>query len=253
MATTIYLKDGRVADLVTKTEKGYLVDPYCTFKYYEDNEESAPSGVIELAQEIFTEAPKELIEFECQKIHDRMAIISAEKDRLQQEKNILTQEVNILKKQKTDLTKLIFNRSDIKNAKRIVVFPKNEIAPMIYDQENRHKLALSIEVTDYDPKIRAWTYKFYGDDRYGSGDYFDEDYGVHCDLSDDEVMALNLKRLSERKFDNYIICRTADKWLTPDLIQRKQTLQNNEKIRERSNKEKQLQEIQEWLSKNEQL
>lgn len=247
---TFYLKDGRLAELITKTDKGYLIDPYVTFRTYEDETDSAPSGDYEFVDQIFNEAPKELIEAECQKIYDRMNIISTERDKILEEKNILSREVESLKREKTNLTRLIFNRSDIKNAKRFVVFPSNQIAPVIYDQQNRHKLSLSIEITDYDPKIRAWVYKFCGDDRYASGDYFDEEYGVKCDLTDDEIMALNMQRVSAKKFDDWVVKRTDDKWLTPELIERKNIILNNEKIAERSAKEKQLAEIQKWLEFN---
>lgn len=244
----IYLKDGRVADLVIKTEKGYLVDPYCVFKYYEDNEESAPSGNVELVQEVFIEAPKPFIESECKKVYDRIEVLSLERDKLQEEKSNLLREVDSLKRQKTDLAKLVFNRSDIKNAKRLVVFPKDSIAPVIYDQVNMHKLTLSIEVSDYNPKIRAWIYRFYGDGSYSNGDYFDEKYGVKCDLSDEEVMVLTLERLASNQWSEWIISRTDDKWLTPEFIEKKRQILARDAEREIETTKKEIEKYQKRLS-----
>lgn len=240
---TIYLKDGRIADLITQTEKGYLVNPHIEWGF-ESERDSGPSGNVELVQEIFDTAPVDLIEKECQKVYDRMQIIASERDKLQEDKNSLWRDVEALKREKTNLSKLTFNRSDIKNAKRLVVFSDKQIAPVIYDPHNRHKLTLSIEITDYDPKIRAWIYKFYGDERYGSGDYFDEKYGVRCDLTDEEVMALNLERLASKKWDDWDIIRTDDKWLTPEFIERKKEILSKEAAREIETTKKEIEKYQ---------
>lgn len=247
---TVYLKDGTQCRLVSKQDNGYLVEPFMMYATEDGDYDSDLSGILKIVTEVFHKAPIELIEAECQKVYDRIGILTQERDKLQQEKNELSIEVNKLNRQKTDLTKLTFNRSDIKNAKRIVAFPRGNIAPFILDPKNRHKLTLSIEISDYDPKIRAWTYRLYGDDNWSSGDYFDEQFGIKCDISDEEISAIVSNRLATIKFDDYAVKRTDDKWLNHEYIERKNNILVKEKENTRITKEKELKAIQEWLASN---
>lgn len=229
-----------MADVVTKTDKGYLVDPYVTFKYYEDNEESAPSGKVELVQEIFETPPTELIEAECQRIYDRMAIISAEKDKLEKEAGILRSEVSTLQKTKTDLGKLIINRSEIKNAKRIILFEKDKIPPFIMEEGKKiTKINLSYQISQWENQERAWSYELGWGDSWSSGQYFDEDYNLMFDLTDEEILRIAKERQIKKVFPDWAIKSTPDQWLTEEMLKKKQCIKANERLAEidRWNKE----------------
>jgi hypothetical protein len=260
---TIFLKDGRMADLITKTEKGYLVDPYVTFKYYEDNEETAPSGNVELVQEIFSTAPTDFIEAECQKIYDRTIVISARVDELTKQKNDLTQEVESLKRQKTDLGRYIINREELRTAKRLILWPSNEIVPRIMDGSVSNKFTVSYEISQYKNEERCWCYKVWseGNDRGWSNHstYFDEKYGIKTDLTDDEILKLTQERIERFKKDyhswKHTLMGTPDEWLTPEyieeknkLLEEKRTSELNKAVEELKNAQSKLEKIKNELA-----
>lgn len=256
---TVYLKDGRMADLVTKTEKGYLVDPYIEWNDYEGQKESAPSGNVELVNEIFNTAPVELIEAEYKKVLDRVQeqeIIWLER---QKELQKMTYEIGILRNQKTDLSRYIINREELRTAKRLVIWPTAEIAPRIMDGTASNKITVLYEISQYQNKEKCWCYKAYTDGPKSEGrwsdysQYFDEQYGIKVDLTDEEILALTHERIPRLKKDFYswkqVLLRTDDKWLTPEFIDEKSTIREEERKSELQKVEKELQDAQKKLDK----
>jgi hypothetical protein len=238
---TAYLKDGRMADLITKTDKGYLVDPYIVWNDYDGQAESAPSGVVELVSEVFITAPVEFIETEYKKVLER--VNEQEKiwrDR-QTELQKLNSEISILRNQKTDLSRYIINREELRTAKRLILWPTNEIVPRIMDGKESHKFSVSYEISQYIERERVWCYKGYTEQKNeGSwssySEYFDEQYGVKVDLTDEEILALTIERIHRFKKNScswpVVLLRTPDKWLSPEYIAEKAAIKEKNRIAE---------------------
>lgn len=246
---TIYLKDGRMADLVTKTEKGYLVDPYITWNDYEGQVESAPSGQVELVGEIFATAPVELIEAEYKKVLDRVTEQQKAWAEKQAEFLKLDSQVSALRKEKTNLERVIINREELRKAKRIICWPENEIAPRILDGQRHDKLAITFEITQYKDEERAWCYRVsFKEDRFDFSEKVDTAYGIKVDLTDEEILALTLERLERFRKDKkdlrYYLQRTPDQWLSQECIEEKKSYKEKERRTELENAKKDLEALQ---------
>lgn len=229
---TIFLKDGRMADLVTKTDKGYLVDPYITWNDYEGQQESAPGGNVELVAEVFDTAPVELIEAEYKKVLDRVNEQQKIWDERQQDLQKHNSEIARLRNEKTNLERYIINREELRTAKRLILWPKNEIVPRIMDGNTSHKFTVSYEISQYKGEERVWCYKAYSDQKRDSryseySEYFDEQYGIKIDLTDEEIRDLTIERIPRLKKDSYswpnVLLGTPDEWLTPEFIDEKKS------------------------------
>lgn len=230
---TVYLKDGRMADLVTKTDKGYLVDPYITWTDYDGQEESAPSGSVELVPEIYNTAPVELIEAEYKKVLERVEEQEKVWEERQKELQKINHELGILRSQKTDAAKVIFNRQELTTAKRLIVWIKGEIPPRIMDKTNPLKLTISYSISQYRVEEKCWAYGAWSEnsseERWSTySEHFDEKYGIKVDLTDEEILEITHKRQMEYEFESWLIERTNEKWLTPEnVIKRNEAIEKS--------------------------
>lgn len=246
---TIYLKDGRMADVITKTDKGYLVDPYITWNDYGGDPDSAPSGAIELVTEIFASAPVDFIEAEYKKVLDRVEEQQKAWSEKQTEFLKLDSDVSRLRKEKTNLERVIINREELRKAKRIIFWAESEIAPRILDGTSHDKLAITFEITQYKDEERAWCYRVsFKEDRFDFSEKVDTTYGIKVDLTDEEVLALTLERLERFRKDKkdlrYYLQRTPDQWLSHECIEEKKSYKAKERKTELENAKKALEEIQ---------
>lgn len=256
--STIFLKDGRMADLVTKTDKGYLVDPYISWNDYDGQAESAPSGNVELVAEIFNSAPIDLIDSEykaiLQKVQEQEKILAIQRA----EVNELNRQTMAAKNQKTDLSRFIINREELRTAKRLVLWPTDEIKPRIMDGSKSHKFSLSYEISQYKGEERVWCYKVHNEERRGDGystysQYYDETYGIKIDLTDEEILKMTQDRIGRFKKDYHswknILLRTDDEWLTPEYIEEKKQLKEADRQYQITQAEKELAKAKDNLEK----
>jgi hypothetical protein len=253
---TIYLKDGRVADLITQTDKGYLVDPYITWNDYEGQPESAPSGNVEFVSEVFNTVPVDLIEAEYKKVLDKLIeqeeIWSTKQKELQQ----FNAEIAKLRNQKTDISRYIINREELRTAKRLILWPNSQITPRIMDGKQSHRFTISYEIDQYKNEERVWCYKLWSEDRnngWNSSEYFDSKYGIKIDLTDEEIFTLTQERIPRFKKEyhswQYALLHTSDEWLSADYISEKQALKKENDAIELLKAEKELKKAQENFDK----
>lgn len=244
----IYLKDGTIADLVSKTDAGYLVNPHYTY-FTDEGEEDAPSGSLKIVQEVFDKAPVELIDADYQKILQLYEDKQIEVEEIKLNLLQLKGEVSQLERTKSDFSKAIFNRSEIKNAKRFIVFRKTTIIPFILDNKNHLKLSINYEISNYELSERMWVYKL-SFDRWDHSEYFDEKYGLFLDLTDEEILSKCLERqnaLGIGYFADHHIKNTPDQWLTTEFKEKKKELLLSDVTKKKSDIETKISDLQKEL------
>lgn len=225
---TVFLKDGRAAVLVAKTDNLFIVEILHSFTSYEGEEIIKKSGKMETVEEIFQAPPIEIFD-EHLKLISRLADEKAvEVTALQLEALTLKGEIKGLKDQKTNLQKFIINRSELVNAKRIIMFNEREIAPVIMDGKTGIKFSINHVISQYEGKMRIWSYSICEEGYDGPSNYFDKNYGIYIDLTDEELLLLVRERAEKMKIDDWQLMETADKWLSLDLFRRKHSLIENE-------------------------
>lgn len=246
---TVYLKDGTKANLITTTEKGYVVDPYVTYHDYESKDEyEETSGDVRLVDKVYESAPKDVIEEEYRQI---LLKIDQQEKSLQEKRSELSKmqsEVNQLQSTKTTLSKLIINRQELTKAKRLIVWIKGHIAPRIMDVKNSLKLTISYSISQYGAEEKCWAYSCWSDseERWSNySEYFDPVYGIKADLTDEEILSITHERQAGNKFDSYIFSRTDDKWLTPESLVEKKRLMELDRQRDFARAESELKKAQE--------
>lgn len=247
----VYLKDGRMADLITKSDRGYLVDPYITWNDYQGQQESAPSGAVELVSEVFDTAPVELVDADYKKILAQYEKADQELQNNRKELVQLQAEVRKLQQTKTDLGKLIFNRSELREAKRIILFERDKIAPFIMDGDNvrARRINLSYQITYWESKESAWVYELSWGDSWSNGVIYDSRYGLMFDLTDEEILNITHERQENKTFQDWAIKATDSKWLTGAMIENKKSIIAKEKAAEIEKAKQNLKHAQEQLEK----
>jgi hypothetical protein len=249
---TVFLKDGTQANLITKTEKGYVVDPFETYQDYEGEQGySEPSGNLKLVEKVYEVAPRTLIDAEyeeiVQKVEAQEKLLSEKRAELRQAQN----EIDRIKGIKTDTSRYIINREELRNAKRLILWPRNYIAPRVMDGSKSHKFTVSYDITQYNGEEKAWASQLWSEDKnsnWGNSEYFDEQYGIKVDLTDEQILALTHQRIERFKKEGNswrsTLLRTADEWLTPEYIEEKNAIKADERKHDLDRAEKEFKEAQ---------
>lgn len=219
----VYLKDGSQAKLIAKTDNVYIVD---RLMVYEEEGETytEPSGRVEIVDKVYNNEPVEKINEEFKLIASK---VEEHEKVLREKRSELSSLEYKIKNTKTDLSRYIVNREELRLAKRLVVFEKDSIEPKILDGLRSRKFTVSYEISQYAGEEKCWSYKLYSDDRdgrYSSSQYFDAEYGIMVDLTDEQIKEKTLERQIKRGikgFNSYSICATSDEWLTPEFIAEK--------------------------------
>jgi hypothetical protein len=224
----VYLEDGRQAKMIAKTDKGYVVDPLDTFQDYDTEEEySEPSGKVVQVAKVFKVAPVEVVNEEYKAILDK---VEEQESLLRQKRNELIDLEYKIKDTKTNIDRYVINREQLRTAKRLIVFRKDAICPMVMDGSKSYKFTVSYEIIQYKNEERCWVSSLWNEDKnsnWGSSQYFDEEYGIMTDLTDDQIKEITFERQDKRGlkafYENQIV-HTADEWLTPLFLAEKKRL-----------------------------
>ena len=215
----VYLEDGRKANLVAKTEKGYVVDPISAYEDYDTEEdyEEASGKVLQVAK-VFKVAPVDVVNAEYKSILNKIA--EAE-EQVREKRNELSQLDYQIKNTKTKVDQYIINREQLRLAKRLIVFPKDAICPMVMDGNKSFEFTVSYKITQYKEEERCWVGELWDEDRssrFNCTRYFDAEYGIMTDLTDEQIKEITFERQDKRGlkgfYENQII-HTGDEWLTP--------------------------------------
>jgi hydroxymethylpyrimidine pyrophosphatase-like HAD family hydrolase len=172
-----------------------------------------------------------------------------------QELSGLTRTIELTKKTVTDAGKMIFNRSEIQNAKRLIVWIDGYISPRVMDVKKNLKLTISYTISQWgDMTEKCWSQSCWNDadgsERWsGYNEYFDPKYGIKFDLSDEQIMEITYERQRNFRFDENKIAITPDEYLTIDNLQRKREYEANKKVRTIEQAKKDLEKAQEQYTK----
>lgn len=245
---TVYLKDGSMAKFIAKSDTGYVVDPLMIYQDDETGEEwTEPSGRVQVVDVVYAHAPKLAFDQDLKEISVKVEEFEKQ---LSDKRSELSQLEYKLKNTKTEISRYIINREELRLAKRLIVFEKDSIEPKILDGLRSRKFTVSYEISQYAGEERCWSYKLYSDDRegrYTSSQYFDPEYGIMVDLTDEQVKEKTFERQNKRGlkgFNSYSICTTPDEWLTPEFITEKKRQKELDKQRALEKAEKTLKDAQ---------
>lgn len=253
---TVYLKDGTQANLIAKTDNGYVVDPLEIYHDFGTKEEyTEPSGKVMMVDKVYEKAPIEVIEAEYKdvlnKVEAQEKLLAEKRDELRKAEF----EISRIKNTKTDLNRYIINREELRNAKRLIVFKQHSLVPTILDGTKSVKFSINYEISQYKGEEKCWAYTIYSENRdYGwsSGDYFDPEYGILIDLTDEEIKKISLERLSKKPkdyFNENAILATSEEWLTPEYIEIKKSKRAKHDAAELENAQKELKYAQDKIDK----
>jgi hypothetical protein len=216
---TVYLKDGSMANFIAKSDNGYVVDPLMTYKDDETGEEwTEPSGRVKVVDVVYAHAPKLAFDQELKEISDKVEEFEKQ---LSDKRSELSQLEYKLKNTKTNLNQYIINREQLRNAKRLIVFRKDAICPMVMDGGKSYEFTVSYKITQYKEEERCWVAELWSEDResrFGNTNYFDAEYGIMTDLTDEQIKEITFERQDKRGLKGFYenqITHTGDEWLTP--------------------------------------
>lgn len=216
-----YLKNGERVRLIEKIGEGrFLVESYMYYTGYEGDEYEEPSGIQIVVSEIFKSVQPiydKSIEENRQKLSDMDKEISEKRRELNDIKNELS--VNL--KKKTDLNRLVIDRSQFLTCKEMVVFTKDRIMPTRRDGNTRG-LKMSIEINLVTGEERRWSYKIY-DDYNSSGDYVESHSDILFDPTEEEIEEGIRSRIKSGRFTSTQIFQLDDSYLTEQQIDEKYT------------------------------
>lgn len=224
----VFLEDGRQANLIAKTEKGYVVDPLAIYQDYETEEEYAePSGKVLQVAKVFKVAPVDVVNAEYKAILGK--ITEAEQE-VREKRSELNQLECKIKNTITNIDRYIINREQLRLAKRLIVFRKDAIAPLVMDGSKSYEFTVSYKITQYKEEERCWVAELWDEDRssrFNCTQYYDAEYGIMTDLTDEQIKAITFERQDKRGlkefYENQIV-HTPDEWLTPLFLAEKKRL-----------------------------
>ena len=219
----MYLLNGQMVEVVSPVGNKFLVAEIydCDLGGEPYNEPRADLEHPYLVSAVFETPPKhkydEQIKMAMETVEELNKTIRTQKD-----------ELYSLKHQKTDLSRLIFNKGEWKNAKTIHYFPDGEIHPVEMSKESQENPKIMFEMSMFEGETRCWGYKL--DKGYYSSysNYIDGEYGLLIDKSEDELLAICHARQTKKglsgqnRFNDYTLRGCNDKWLTPEFLKAKE-------------------------------
>jgi len=231
MEKKVYLKNGQVADLIKKIDdNNFLVAPWVTYYGYEGEEYEEPGERI-VVEKIFKSPPTDIIQKEYQAVKNNIVSYKQELSGIRAEVLGAQKELRKLQEQKTDIEKMIYNRSELKSAKRITVFLEDYIMPRDMDESAHKSLKISTTFSTYDGEETSWVYGISGDG-WNYGDRIDPAYGLILDATDEEIERLTKERAEKKPTDffrPYHLSRVDEKYLPFPLLHVKMQYLKNER------------------------
>lgn len=228
----VYLENGQEAIFHKKiSDNEFIVSPiyihsYEAFSDEETDEHYEIEGDKKIVDRIFEAPPLPKLQKEFEDLSNKLHEAQENFENLQHDLRVKQSELSRIEQQTTNLNKLIVNRSEFLNAKRITFFPESRILPIIHDVKSKYGIRISIELKIVSGEERSWGTKFEIDEYDGCSEFVDSNYGFLFDKTDDEIAQLAKERatLKQSQFRDWVIEKTPDKYLPEPLIEKKNKL-----------------------------
>lgn len=218
---TVYLRNGTAVYLHEEVSGGrYLVEPiYLYDDFAGENVSEGGTGEMQIVTEIYNKAPVELVDAEFSMACDKLEKMNEEIIKINNEKYKLSHQIEETQRTIVNNEKFIINKSELRNAKRIALFPKDEIMPWVMDKDlSALKISFNFRINENGE--RSWGYKIYKEVSVGyqHDRFLDEKYGVMVNPTDDEIEERIRVRLSELTFSEREMDDIDHKYLTEAQI-----------------------------------
>lgn len=215
----VFLRGGDKCALHQKLDNNeFLVERYEEFQCYESGDYAEElSGVRFVVKEIFSSAPTTSLENSVKNLLEQQTTLAEEVMKLKGEKAQLDYQLANIKKTVIDKEKFIIDRSEILNAKEIVVFTNEGIMPIRKsDQMYGFRLVLTYEVRTGEEV--GWSYTLYHEDgRFDYGKHIDKQDGYLINPTEDEVDAIIFSRVERYKDKLHMLERVPEKYLSDEI------------------------------------
>lgn len=245
----VYLANGQACYLKEKIGEKFVVNKIFEFESEFGTEEIQDNNDI-LVDKIYLQQPIEKIASEIGELKDQKTSLLNCILELNNQKRTIQREVEQITKTKISNEKFIINRSDFLNAKSIALFEKDKINPIVKEDNKEFRgISISMEVKIGDGIERYWGARVYNYDGYQTSNFLCPKYGFLINPTEDEILETAKKRAIELEFSDWVISNTYDKYLTPELIERKKSIVSQAKNKERQSLETELKNIQDKLEK----
>jgi hypothetical protein len=246
----VYLSNGQACYLKEEIGGKFIVN-----KIYEY--EGEETGLLEtvdetdiVVNEIFRVQPTEKINADIKGLLSQKELVEKDIKDLTGKRQQLKYDIENIRRTQISNEKFIIDRSELLKAKTIALFPEKDVMPLrMFDDKNDFRgLRLHLEIDIENGKEFAWGYKIYNHCESYSY-YLCKKYGILINPTEEEIEETIRKRLAEFKFEDYEIARTADKYLTPELLTVKNNYLSNQKSIEVKELKKRLLDTQTELEK----
>jgi len=238
MEKIIYLKNGERAILHQELAiNEFVVEKLYLYNDRHDEDGSGepyeePSGMKIIVDKIFDTAPIQSIDKLYADKYKAFEKLSVSVRTLTSELQTLRNDVYKEKVIQTNLSKLIFNKSQLKTAKTIHYFIDDKIMPELMTDYAKQSMKMTLEVSVYSDSIRAWSYRLYvNDNSWGSSDKVDDTYGFLFDLTDEELDKAIIERVKTKQAKDFYagyLSQIDNKYLTDELIQIKDKFKSDQ-------------------------
>jgi hypothetical protein len=243
----VYLKNGAAVNLVKQIDNdNFIVEPALIFYDHEGNEDYEWGDRI-VVNKIYRTPPKEVIQKDYLDLLENITAKTGDLQKINAELFKAERAISKIKSQKTDLEKMIINRSELKTAKSITVFNTDSAAPCTLSEKEKRYLKIQLTISVIDGEETAFSCKWYGEE-WSSNNRVDLKYGFLCDMPDDDIIALAKKRSVDIFKDgenSYTLKHTDDRYLADSVIEIKKPLIEKDKTNKLENLMKKISDAEE--------
>lgn len=249
----VYLSNGQACYLKEKIGERFIVNKIFEYEqFYGEHSEMVETVDYTdvVVDSIFHTPPIEKFSSEILELKKTKHDLQKDIILLQKEKSQLTKDVSDITKTKISSDKFIINKTDLINAKTLALFPKDSVMPKIMDSTdvNFRGLKVLMETTVSSNEERYWGYKLYYDQGFPYSEFLCQKYGILINPTEEEIEETIKKRLLEFEFEDYKLCSVDDKYLTEELLKRKNNYLSEKRLKEKDNLQKKLIDIQQQLN-----
>lgn len=250
-----YTKSGFQVFVEAEIENRIFARALTTFTDDEYGQEFEDFGSLEeyKKEELFDTPPVEVLNAELAELSNLIVSKNFELKNIEAEIRKFNLELSRLQKTQIDNEKFIINRTELLKANTIIMFPKGMIEPIIKDKNDKsfYGLRLSTEIKICDGTENSWGYKLYHD--YDSSGYHIGAGGIYVDISEEEAIEISIKKQDENQFEDSVIRRTPDKWLSEKNLAKKTLLLQKEEELKRAKLKDDIEKKQQELERLKQL